>query len=87
MIQKRKRPGRDGTGARGQNHLGVDGPRILRHPTLSRNPDNALPTVCRRTLHELATARRAHRETVTPELSDALDAAMDALSIAGEVRP
>lgn len=86
MDRKRKRPGRSGTTeARRQQHL--EAPRIIPHPTIARKRDHALLTVCRRTLHELATARRAHRETMTPELSDALDMAMDALSVAGEVRP
>jgi len=79
------RPPRWDGAARGKNHRGDDGPCILRHPALARNRDNSLATVCRRTLHELATARRAYRDTVTPDMSDAMDTAMDALSIAAEL--
>lgn len=75
MTAKRKRPtGRSGAGTRGIADC------LQFYRLTGSNDKAAIPAACKQMLLRLADVRRRYRYTVTPELSDALDTAADALS-------
>lgn len=84
MKQTNKGPGRVGRRPGRDQRRAIQG-AILRHPTLTRNRDRALLTVCRRTLAELSSTRREYRDTMTPSIADAADHALSALEAATEI--